>query len=216
LATARLARLALRHGIRSFWEALPVGQYEFDDWLFFGGRARSQTAQLLDRYLPTLLDACEEVTHLDFHTGLGRWANCDLLLAEGASGEHNGWWRTHFGHANVREAINSTRTYQVRGGFGSWLQSRFPHCRYRFATAEFGTYSPLRVLRALADELHWHKKLGAQAADHWSRRRLTETFVPRSPAWRVRTLATGVELIHRAADILRQSAGSPRALLAAS
>ena len=30
-------------------------------------------------FLPTLLDEADEVVHLDFHTGLGRWAECELL-----------------------------------------------------------------------------------------------------------------------------------------
>jgi hypothetical protein len=193
-----------------------VGQYEFDDWLFFGGRAPSQTAQLVDRFLPPLLDACGDVLHLDFHTGLGKWANCDLLLCAGGQTENTAWWKRQFSPASIKESINSARSYQIRGGFGAWLRTRFPRSRYRFATAEFGTYSPMRVLRALADEQHWHHKLGSQALNHWSRRRLTEAFVPRSRAWRAKTLATGVQLIHRASDVLWQSAGVSRALLGAS
>jgi hypothetical protein len=215
-STARLAHLALRHGIRSFWETLPVGQYEFDDWLFFGGRAPSQTARLLDQFLPSLLGSCKEIVHLDIHTGLGRWGNCDLLLCEGGQPEKTAWWKNHFGQTNVKEAVRSARSYQIRGGFGSWLRSRFPQSHYRFATAEFGTYSPMRVLRALMDELHWYKKLGSAAPDHWSRRRLTETFVPRCQLWRASTLSTGLHLIHRAAHVLWQSTPSPRVLLAAS
>ncbi len=37
----------------------------------------------LEQFLPTLLGAAEEVVHIDYHTGLGRWANCDLLLPDG-------------------------------------------------------------------------------------------------------------------------------------
>ena len=33
--TARMAMLALRHGIQSFWETLPVGQYDYPDWLYY-------------------------------------------------------------------------------------------------------------------------------------------------------------------------------------
>ena len=213
---SRIALLALRHGVRSFWETLPVGQYEFPDWLFFGGRGRSQTAQLLDRLLPVLLERCEEMVHLDFHTGLGRWADCKLLLSERDSSDGAAWWKTQFGGENVVEADGARTTYQIRGGFGSWLLARFPQSRYRFATAEFGTYSPLRVIRALADELHWHAKLSTQYADHWVRRRLTETFVPRDPRWRTKTLDAGLSLVRRAADALWSSAAAPDALRVAS
>ncbi len=97
--TARMALLALRHGIGSFWRTLPVGQYDFPEFLYFGGHQRAQTAEQIDRVLPTLLGTAREVVHLDFHTGLGRWANCDLLLAERERPENAAWWREHFhGH----------------------------------------------------------------------------------------------------------------------
>jgi hypothetical protein len=195
---------------------LPVGQYEFSDWLFFGGAARSQSATLLEDLLPRLLGSCGEVVHLDFHTGLGRWGRGKLLLSEDASSASAGWWRTHFGSSHVAESDGSPGRYRIRGGFGTWLKAQFPHCRYQFATAEFGTYSPLRVIRALADELHWHSKLGTQLPDHWARRRLTEMFVPRDRRWRTQSLHAGHSLIHRAFNVLDQSAPLPVDLLAAS
>jgi hypothetical protein len=198
----RVAKLALRHGVRSFWETLPVGQYEHPDWLFFGGSARSQSAQLLDRLLPKLLDHARDVVHLDFHTGLGRWANWDLLLSEEDPSDNAQWWRQHFDASKVK---NTGRSYEIRGGFGSWLRHTFPNCRYRFATAEFGTYSPMRVMRALTDELHWHTKLGHNHPEHWARRALTEAFAPQDRRWRCTSLAAGVSLIERAAEALWKS-----------
>jgi hypothetical protein len=212
----RFALLALRHGVQSLWETLPVGQYDFADWLFFGGKARSQTAQLLDQFLPSLLENCEETVHLDFHTGLGRWADCKLLLSEGDTSEGAAWWKSHFAAENVVEARSVHGRYQIRGGFGAWLRARFPQSRYRFATAEFGTYSPMRVIRALADELHWHAQLGTQFPEHRARRRLTETFAPRNPRWRAKTLDTGLSLIRRAADALWRPAATPAVLVTAS
>jgi predicted deacylase len=209
---ARIAKLVLWHGVRSFWETLPVGQYEHPDWLFFGGRARSQSAQLLDQLLPTLLDNCQEVVHLDFHTGLGRWANWELLLSEQDPTDNADWWRNHFGATKVKESASAHRTYEIRGGFGSWLRAQFPNCRYRFATAEFGTYSPLRVIQALTNELHWHGQLGPSHPNHWARQQLTEAFAPRDVRWRSTSLAAGLSLIERAADALWSSAGSPESL----
>ena len=77
--TARMA-LPLRHGIHSFWETLPVGQYDYPDWLYYGGSRPTQSSRALELFLPRLLDDASEVVHLDFHTGLGRWAKCELLV----------------------------------------------------------------------------------------------------------------------------------------
>ena len=200
--TARMALLALRHGIGSFWQTLPVGQYEYPEFLYFGGHQRTQTAKLLDGFLPTLLADAQQVVHLDFHTGLGRWANCELLLAEREPAEYADWWREHFPGTTVKEAVSNTRSYAIRGGFGQWLQARFPECRYRYAVAEFGTYSPRRVTQAMAEELRWHQQLGAREPEHWSRRQLADVFVPRDPRWRATALETGLSLSQRATDAL--------------
>jgi hypothetical protein len=206
----RVAKLALRHGLRSFWETLPVGQYEHPDWLFFGGSGPSQAAQLVDQLLPKLLDNARDVVHLDFHTGLGRWANWDLLLSEQEPAESVNWWREHFNPTRVKESIRTNRIYEIRGGFGSWLRSRFPQCSYRFATAEFGTYSPTRVIRALTDELHWHSHVGPTEPGHWARHALAEAFAPSDVRWRYRSLADGLNLVERAVEALWNGSKSPR------
>jgi hypothetical protein len=200
--TARMALLALRHGVHSFWETLPVGQYDYPDWLFFGGGAPAQSAQALESFLPNLLGESAEVVHLDFHTGLGRWAELQLLVSESEGPDNLAWWPRNFGESFVKRLKSYTRAYEVRGGFGPWLRALFPNCHYRYATAEFGTYSPMRVIGALAAEMRWHAELGAQSPEHASRRRLAETFVPRSRSWRTKTLRTGLAIVQHAADVL--------------
>jgi hypothetical protein len=202
--TARMALLALRHGAHSFWETLPVGQYDFPDWLFFGGAAPAQSVQALQCFLPNVLNEAREIVHLDFHTGLGRWAQGQLLVSESEGAENCQWWQDNFGPAMVTQVKSYTRAYEVRGGFGPWLRAMFPACEYRYATAEFGTYSPMRVIGALVDELRWHLELGDKTHGHASRRRLSETFVPRSRSWRTKTLATGLNWVQRAKASLWQ------------
>jgi predicted deacylase len=206
--TARMALLALRHGIQSFWETLPVGQYDYPDWLYYGGGGPTQSSKALEFFLPTLLDETKEVVHLDFHTGLGRWAECELLVSESEGLDNCEWWLEHFDPDMVRKLKSFTRAYEIRGGFGPWLRALFPDCKYRFATAEFGTYSPMRVIGALADELRWHGELGNQLPQHASRSRLADTFVPPSRSWRTKALHTGLSVIERAASILWPTSNS--------
>ena len=208
--SARIVMLALRHGVNSFWETLPVGQYDYPDWLFFGGGAPAQSVQLLGEFLPSVLGDAHEVVHLDFHTGLGGWAEPQLLVSETEGVDNCAWWDEHYDAKFVRQMKTNTRTYEVRGGFGPWLRALFPDCKYRYATAEFGTYSAMRVIGALADELRWHIELGTESAEHASRRRLSEAFVPRSRSWRMKTLTTGLEWVRHASDVLWHSANDER------
>lgn len=200
--TARMALLALRHGVQSFWDTLPVGQYDYPDWLYYGGGGPTQSSRALQTFLPTVLDGASEVVHLDFHTGLGRWAECEILVSESEGLDNCEWWLKHFDGDWVRKLKSFTQAYEVRGGFGPWLRALFPNCSYRYSTAEFGTYSPMRVIGALADELRWNGDAGANSANHPSRRRLAQTFVPKSRSWRTKTLRTGLSLVERASRIL--------------
>jgi predicted deacylase len=206
--SARMTMLALRHGVNSFWETLPVGQYDFPDWLFFGGGAPAQSVQELQRFLPTVLGDTKEVVHFDFHTGLGGWAEAQLLVSASEGTENREWWANYYGARLVRQVKSNTKAYEVRGGFGPWLRALFPDCRYRYATAEFGTYSAMRVIGALADELRWHIELGAESHGHHSRRHLAETFVPKSRSWRAKTLTRSLEWLRHAKDVLWKSGNS--------
>ncbi len=214
--TARMAVLALRHGIKSFWETLPVGQYDYPDWLYYGGRGPAQSSHALECFLPTLLDDAEEVVHLDYHTGLGRWAECELLVSESEGADNCEWWLTHFDGDMVRKLKSFTQAYEIRGGFGPWLRALFPDAKYRYTTAEFGTYSPMRVIGALADELRWRADLGTEPLARASRQRLADTFVPRSRSWRAKALHTGISLVQRAANILWHSTTQERSPIALS
>lgn len=200
--SARMVMLALKHGVQSFWETLPVGQYDYPDWLFFGGGSPAQSVQELERFLPTVLGDAKEVVHLDFHTGLGTWTEAQLLVSESEGVDNCAWWDANYGQPFVRQMKSHTKAYEVRGGFGPWLRALFPACRYRYATAEFGTYSAMRVMGALADELRWHFELGDETFGHASRRRLSETFVPHSRSWRAKTLTTALGWVHHAAETL--------------
>ncbi|MCO6046443.1 M14 family metallopeptidase [Aeoliella sp. ICT_H6.2] len=200
-STLRMGYLAARHGKRSFWETLPVGQYDHPDWIFYGGQRLAQSGELLGASLPKLLPAAEEVIHLDFHTGLGRWANCELLLSESESSDGAAWWHDNFSAFQVVESDQISR-YQVRGSFGPWLQSLFPDCRYHYATAEFGTYAALQVVRCLADENRWTQWQENLPATHWSRVRLSEAFAPKRPNWRQKCFDTGSQLVAHAANVL--------------
>jgi predicted deacylase len=212
--TARMAMLALRHGKSSFWQTLPVGQYDYPDWLFFGGESLQQSPVALQQFLPTVLPNVAEVVHLDFHTGLGAWAEGELLISQSEGMDNWDWWPKHFGQGTVTQIKTFTNSYEIRGGFGPWLRALFPATEYRFATAEFGTYSPMRVIGALADELRWHLELGAESHGHASRSHLAETFVPRSRSWRSKTLTTALQWVHRATDVLWGSSGADRSILA--
>jgi hypothetical protein len=69
-----------RHGKAELKQALVTGQYDFPKSLFFGGRGPSQTRTIVQEHLQSWLGRARTVTHLDFHSGLGAWGTCKLLI----------------------------------------------------------------------------------------------------------------------------------------
>jgi len=201
LSTSRMAYLALRHGMQAYWDTLPVGQYELADWLFYGGKELAESGRILSEHFHQFVGPAETVVQLDFHTGLGSWSNLELLLGETEPPSEVAWWNEAFSDFTVN-AQQASERYAATGGFGPWCQQQIADCRYHFATAEFGSYSPLHVMRALAEETRCTNTIANITSDHWSRRRLAEAFAPRNRRWRETTLSTGLRLIERALAVM--------------
>lgn len=191
----------IRHGMPALKQAIAGGQFDFPRGLFFGGHRPSRTHRILAEHLPRWVGDASHVLHIDFHTGLGRWATYQLLLDPGLAPGRFEWLRSHFGDHVQHSDPASSIAYQARGSLGTWCRSIFPGRQYDLLCAEFGTYPPVRVLSALRAENQAH---------HWAprdspsvrraRRRLMETFVPASPRWRARSVAQGLEIIRRGVE----------------
>jgi hypothetical protein len=196
-----------RYGIGALMQSIPVGQYDYPQGLFFGGQQRAESTRVVDRELPTLIGDAQQVTHLDFHTGLGKFGTYQLLLDLPDNHADVQWFRSLFGRHAISAlpaasgVAQETKVYSARGGFGSWCVSRFADRHYRFATAEFGTYSPARVLLALRQENRAHHWGVASERYTWTKRRLMEVFVPASAAWRQQVVGDGLQLICTALSV---------------
>jgi hypothetical protein len=192
-------RAILRHGMPDLKQAVAGGQYDFPRGLFFGGQGPSRTYRILAEHLPRWVGDAATVLHVDFHTGLGRWATYQLLLDAGLGPGRFEWLRARFGDRVQHSDPDGSIAYQARGGLGIWCRAAFPGRDYHLLCAEFGTYPPLRVLAALRAENQAHFWARPDdPATHLAKRRLMETFVPASPRWRARAVAQGLEIIHRA------------------
>jgi hypothetical protein len=198
-----------RYGMSALKSTLPVGQYDFPKGLFFGGNAPSQTQKILTTHLRSWLGAAQQVIHLDLHSGLGKWGTYQLFAEMNKDAARYQWLSEHF----VDEASpleNRLLTidpddlvYQPRGTFGRWCQAEFTDKRYDFLLAEFGTYSMLRVLKALRAEnrVHWWGKVEDKSY-HQAKQELLGVFVPSSLQWRKIAIEKGMNLCVRGINVL--------------
>lgn len=183
------------YGMSTLKNTLPVGQYQFPRGLFFGGKAPSQTQKILTAHLRRWLGLARQVIHLDLHSGLGKWGSYKLFAEVTKNSPRCNWLQQQFGPDRLLTLDPGDLVYQSRGTLGRWCQTSYPDITYNFLLAEFGTYSMLRVLKALRAEnrAHWWGQ-PEDKSYQWAKQELSEVFVPRHRQWRSSALAQGVEL----------------------
>ncbi len=198
----------LRYGYGPIKQAVAGGQYDFPKGIFFGGPGPAESQLILrDHFAGWLADA-RTVCHLDFHTGLGRWATYKLLAEDPFPPETVERVVRWFGPGVYEPSEPRGVAYHTRGGFGHWCPEVAGDRDYLFLCAEFGTYPILKVLAGIRAENQAH---------HWGRpddpgtrrakARLRELFCPASPRWRARVLERGATLIRQAVSGLRRECG---------
>jgi hypothetical protein len=189
----------LQQGLPALQQAIAAGQYDFPRGLFFGGSGPSAVQRLMDAHLGRWLAGSETVVHLDFHTGLGRWGTDKLLIDYPLTNQQTEQLTRWFGADSVQTNDSASRAYSARGDFGHWCVARSLAANYLYACAEFGTYSPYRVLSGLRSENqahHWGQP--GDSATLAAKQRLRELFCPASPEWRTATVRRGAELVGQA------------------
>ena len=204
--TFRLSALGhvLRHGLPSLKETIAGGQYEYSEGLFFGGHGPCESTRVIQGNFASWLAGAGEVVHLDIHSGLGKFGQCQLLLVQREGDPGIQWYQQVFGTDCVSALAGGEGfAYVAAGAMGAWLRRNFVGGNYRFVTAEFGTFGPLRVLNALRREnqAHFYNR-PTDRMYRSAKKELLECFCPSSDCWRNEVVATGLNLISKTASAL--------------
>jgi hypothetical protein len=205
--TLRAYLAVLRYGVPALRQALAGGQYDYPKGIFFGGQGPATTHSAMRERLGGWIGPAADVVHLDFHTGLGRWAAYKLLLDAPVTDRQRERLDRWFGTGTHEEDDPTKTSYRPRGGFGPWCVAQAFAPEYLYMVAEFGTYGNIRMLGGLRAEnraVHWGTP--GDPASERARAEFRNLFVPPSPAWRSRVVAQAVELVMRGAAGL----GEPR------
>lgn len=194
----------LRFGMQRVKQAVAGGQYDFPRGLFFGGKEPCQSTRCVMDHCDKWLGDSARVIHVDFHTGLGKYAAYRLLLRDDETPESVAWYAQTFGAEAVEAGTVSHRTaYRVSGGFGEWMQHHFRSREYRFVAAEFGTYHSIQMLRVLRAENRAHH-YGTSGSRQFQivKSQFADCFCPQDPRWREQVVQSGLKIIHQANDSL--------------
>jgi hypothetical protein len=191
----RLLWSLVRVGRKRLTATIAGGQYTHPRGIFFGGAGPSRLQRILQENLPRWVAGAREVLHIDFHTGLGRYGELQLLLPRTVGSPEAAKLQARFGPEAI-PAAREARHFRTRGSLGPWCEALLPQVRYTLCPAEFGTFSPMKVLAALIQENQ--ARLQGQPASSSARKRLARVFAPEDEYWRSRVLKRGVRLLDEA------------------
>lgn len=200
-------RMIRRHGYHALVQAIAGGQYEFPRGIFYGGSQPAESHRIVKEHWRRWLAEPREVIHLDWHTGLGAWAEYELLFDYALLDWHRNVLDFVAPTSSKAKQSDGDADYTTQGGWGAWCQHHraTDAQKYFYACAEFGTYRPITVLRGLRAENqshHWGDP--SASSTHRSKKQLVELFCPASSRWRQSVIPKSLQLINRCAIFLAQ------------
>ncbi len=146
------------HGAFKLQEAISAGQYRHADGLYFGGRKKSWSADMLEDVFREELAGVERLIAIDFHTGLGEHGAAEMITEDlpgsPAYARAKNLWGDYVRSSEAGESLSAPLTGTVDAAIADWMDGR----ELTFAALEVGTRSMRQVLGALRDDnwLHMH------------------------------------------------------------
>lgn len=214
-ADAALQQYIAEHGLRAFQQALTAGQYTRPEGLFYGGTARTWSAQTLEQLLREQLpDAVRRVAVLDLHTGLGPAAYGEPILIPCARGDLDrarAWFGCEVRSLVTEQSVDITGeksvSAELEGTLARGFQEALSEQEITFIGLEFGTRPVLDVLTALRAD-HWvHVHAPRDVVRTAAAQRLMRAaFYCETPAWQAAVYGRTADFVFRTCRALAQPA----------
>ncbi|MFN3826540.1 MAG: DUF2817 domain-containing protein [Micavibrio sp.] len=183
----------LRYGMAELQEALTQGQYSRPQALFYGGDQLQWSNSIWQAVIAREVPVRTLVSHMDFHTGLGRHAHAEMILSAPLSSPAHrlatSWWPS-VTSPDDKTSVSTSLRGEIANAFGNAAASPtiVP------VTLEFGTVASWQVLKAL--------KADIMAVGTKDKRRaqslMQQAFNPYGAKWRAAVLDQGRAAIKQA------------------
>ncbi len=198
---AAITAFSDEHGADALFNATASGQYTQPRGLVYGGVQREWSNLILERVLAEHLAASQRVAFIDWHTGIGEYADAFFLCfnADGSPEQQQAaaWWGADRVLAQRPHGL-ARPAYQglVFEGVRRFLPGR----QVAGAVVEFGTRGlHMREALRLDQWLRWHAQDAPDAArDVQLRIDLIDAFVPVSGVWRRAVVQHGIDITAQA------------------
>lgn len=188
-------------GLAAWQAAISGGQHEFEDGLFFGGRAPTWSNQTLRAVLARHAAAARRVAWIDLHTGLGPSGVGERIWAGGndtaAIARAKRWWGDQV--TSIYDGSSSSSV--LTGLMWESIHDAAPQAEYTGIAMEYGTEPITEVLDALRGD-HWlarHPEAPPALARE-IRVRMLRAFYTDTDAWKQQIASQARQALFQAAD----------------
>ena len=202
-------KLVLRHGFNNVKQWVAEGQYEYPKAIQYGGKSLQPGPKLLLEWLDRNLKETNQIWAIDLHTGLGPSGHDTLLVSpDTTKSKLEKLTKLFPGHVESLDP-NEGVGYQIDGDFHQGLEDRYENINWTSITQEFGTFSPIKVIRASRCENRWTQwgdySSEQDAKRHWSRLKMLRTFNPKDSVWQNKVVNRGKSVFNSAINDLLES-----------
>lgn len=188
-------RLILKHGFNNVKQWVAEGQYEYPKAIQFGGKEIQPGPKLLLDWLDVKLKNATHVWAIDLHTGLGPSGHDTLLVSANTTKEQFQKLDNMFPKHVESLDPNAGVGYEIVGDLHQGLEDRYNKIKWISITQEFGTFKPVKVIRASLTENRWTQwgqyDTESEAKEHWSRLKMLRTFNPDDSTWQQKIISRG-------------------------
>lgn len=193
-----------KNGATAYQAAVTRGQYQFEDGLFFGGKAPTWSNNTLREVLRTQVQAARQLAWIDLHTGLGPNGLGERIFScrddKAAYARANAWWGTPAAPVTSIYDGSSTSAFLTGLMWGS-VYEECPQAEYTGIALEYGTVSVMEVVGALRAD-HWLHKHPEAPADLAAsiRSKMLEAFYTDTDAWRGQIISQARQAMFQTVD----------------
>jgi hypothetical protein len=202
---AAVSEYLATRGEKAYQAAISGGQYEFEDGLFFGGKAATWSNQTIRQVLRDHAAGVEKLAWIDLHTGLGPSGLGERIFAnrdDKAAYERASAWWGGAGKTPVTSMYDGSSTSAVLTGMMfAAAYEECPQAEYTGMAMEYGTLPVLQVMQALRAD-HWlHNHPGADAAlAREIKQGLMDAFYTNTDVWKTQIVTQARESMLQAVD----------------
>jgi len=198
-ANAKLGAYARAHGLFALQEAISAGQWRHRKGVYFGGRRKSWSARMLTDVFKKELAGLEDLTVIDFHTGLGDCGAAEMITEDvpgtPAYARAKSLWRERVHSSEAGESVSAPLKGTIDKAMARWMARK----TLTFAALEVGTAPIREVFEALRRDNWLHAYSGMAHAQAKSiKREIRAAFYPDTVDWKRKVWDHARDTVHAA------------------